>query len=383
MASQHFDLIIVGAGPTGSTLTALLKDAGLSIAVIDKSTFPRDKVCGDAIPGRAVRILENISPETKLRFAQFQQKRLSKGGTAISPQGHSFSLYFKTRGYISRREDFDYFLYQEAQLNRQATFFTGAKVQDVSVDKDGVVVGLKGQSATLTAKLIIGCDGANSIVARQLTQRGVDPNHHCGAVRAYYKNVALADDYMMEFHFLKGYLPGYFWVFPLENGWYNVGFGMLSKDIAKNKINLRQSLLEIIEQEPRFKAAFANATPMGEIQGFGLPLGSKKRPLSGTRFLLCGDAASLIDPATGEGIGNALLSAQIAAGYCRKCIAEHRFDAGFLQAYDQQIYAKLWRELNGKYQIQRLFKDRSWLLDWSIRLAASNPILRKVISKVF
>lgn len=383
MMRHQFDLIVVGAGPAGSTLVAFLKNSGLSIAVIDKSTFPRDKVCGDAIPGRAVRILESISPETKRRFAQFSAKRLSRGGTAISPQGHQLSLYFKTRGYISRRQDFDHFLFQEAQRNQEATFFTGEKIDNIVVNDDGVEVWLNGQSAPLSASMIVGCDGANSMVARQLTQREVEPDHHCGAVRAYYRGVKLEDDHMMEFHFLKGYLPGYFWIFPLEDDWYNVGFGMLSADISKNKINLRDSLKEIIHNSPKVKAAFANATLVGDIQGFGLPLGSRKRPISGSRFLLCGDAASLIDPATGEGIGNALLSAELATVQCQRCFDENRFDAAFLKKYEEQVYAKLWRELNTKYRIQRFFKDRSWLLDWSIRLAAGNPLLRKVISKIF
>ncbi len=383
MMCRQFDLIVVGAGPAGSTLVALLKNSGLSIAVIDKSTFPRDKVCGDAIPGRAVRILERISPETKQRFAQFQEKRRSKGGTAISPQGHQLSLYFKTRGYISRRQDFDHFLYQEARRNEKATFFTGVKIDSIVVKEGGVEVWIKGQTAPLSASMIVGCDGANSVVARQLTQREVEPEHHCGAVRAYCSGVKLEDDHMMEFHFLKGYLPGYFWIFPLEGDLYNVGFGMLSADISKNKINLRESLKEIIHTSPKVKAAFANATLVSDIQGFGLPLGSRKRSISGSRFLLCGDAASLIDPATGEGIGNALLSAELAAIQCRKCFDENRFDAAFLKVYEEQVYAKLWRELNTKYQIQRFFKDRSWLLDWSIRLATDNPLLRKVISKIF
>ncbi|GJM31509.1 MAG: hypothetical protein DHS20C18_05100 [Saprospiraceae bacterium] len=381
MAGNKFDLIVIGAGPAGSTLVSYLKASGYSIAVIDKSTFPRDKVCGDAIPGRAVRILEAISPETQHRFAQFQAKRQTKGGTAFAPKGAAFSLYFKTRGYISKRIDFDYFLYQEARLNTDATYFLEENVQSIKMEEEQVRVQLKGQEKPLTGKLILGCDGANSIVARKLAGRTVDAAHHCGAVRAYFKNVCLEDNFMMEFHLLKGYLPGYFWIFPLENDLYNVGFGMLSKEISARKINLRESLQGIIKQVPTLRKAFNNAEQIGDIEGFGLPLGSVKRSISGHRFMLCGDAASLIDPATGEGIGNALLSARLAVEQIQLCFNADRFDAKFMKTYDRKVYEKLWKELKGKYLIQRLLKDRSWLLDWSIRLAANFPILGRVVGK--
>ena len=383
MNIREFDIIIVGAGPAGSTLVAYLEQYGYSIAVIDKSTFPRDKICGDAIPGRAVRILEAISPATKARFEAFQAKRLSKGAKAIAPSGSAFSLYFKTRGYISKRIDFDQFLFEEAQLNTNAHFFMGYQINQIQQLEDSVSIDFKDSTDQLKAKLLIGCDGANSVVARQLQGRKVNLAHHCGGVRAYYKNLNFTEEQMMEFYFLKDYLPGYFWIFQLEENWYNVGFGMLSKDIKEKQINLRKSLDTIIREVPKLQSIFKDAEQVGPVIGFGLPLGSMKRPISGNRFLLCGDAASLIDPATGEGIGNAMLSAQIASSCIPQFFEANQFDAASLKAYDKAVYDKLWRELRTKYWIQRLMKDRSRLLDFSIHLAGENPLLKKVISKIF
>lgn len=383
MIPKTYDIIIIGAGPAGATLVSYLKRSGLSIAVIDKSSFPRDKVCGDAIPGPAVRVLEAISPETKARFANFQAKRLAKGGTAIAPDYQHFSVYFKTKGYISKRIDFDNFLFEEAQSNPNADFYLNANITSLQVDENKATVQLKGQAEEISAKILVGCDGANSIVARKLTQRAVNPKHHCGAVRAYYENVQMEDDYMLEFYFLENYLPGYFWVFPLENGQFNVGFGMLSKDIAAKNINLRASFEHLILTEPKVSQAFKHAQRIGPVQGFGLPLGSIQRPISGHRFLLCGDAASLIDPATGEGIGNAMISAVLAAQQIESCFAENRFDAPFLKAYDQAIHKRLGKSLRQKYLIQRMLKDRGWLLNLIIAIAARSPLLRKIIGKIF
>jgi flavin-dependent dehydrogenase len=108
-------------------------------------------------------------------------------------------------------------------------------------------------------------------------------------------------------------LPGYFLIFPVPNGQANVGIGMLSKYVSKNQINLKKLMLVVLES-PKFKKRFKNAKLQTKIHGWGLPLGSKKnRSISEERFLLVGDAASVIDPFTGEGIGIAMFTGKWAA----------------------------------------------------------------------
>ena len=99
-SNLFYDIVILGAGPAGTACALALKDSALKVALIDKASFPRDKVCGDAIPGPAVRILRAISPATSQRFDAFQHKRLSRGGTAIAPNHTAFSIQFQTEGYI-------------------------------------------------------------------------------------------------------------------------------------------------------------------------------------------------------------------------------------------------------------------------------------------
>ena len=94
----------------------------------------------------------------------------------------------------------------------------------------------------------------------------------------------------------------------MNDGKANVGIGMLSSHISQKKINLKVVLQKLIETHPQLKDRFINAKALESIKGFGLPLGSKKRRLSGDRYVLTGDAASLIDPFSGEGIGNAIRS---------------------------------------------------------------------------
>ena len=382
MTTKNFDIIVVGAGPAGATFTIALQNSGYSIALIDQAKFPRDKVCGDAIPGRAVRVLERLSPDIAQRFAAFSQKQRIRGGKAVGSNGAKLQIFYQGIGYTSARSAFDHFLFQEACKNPAVTIFDGSRVTHIQHIDNGVAVELAEQPIRLQAKLIIGCDGANSVVARQLGQRKIDLNHHCGAVRAYFEGIQMDHEDILEVFLLKKCLPGYFWVFPLQDGRYNVGFGMLSKDISQKGINLRRSFQEIIQEAPQLQTYFQNARQLGDIKGFGLPLGSRKVPISGAHFLLCGDAASLVDPATGEGIGNAMLSAYWAAQQAKESLDYQDFSAIFLGAYDKLIRKKLGRELQTKYRLQQVLKNRSWLINFLLHQAQNNPIVKRIAKKV-
>ena len=182
---------------------------------------------------------------------------------------------------------------------------------------------------------------------------------------------------------MDGWLPGYFWIFPLPDGRANVGFGMLSNKIGGKKISLRKALPEIVEQAPGLAERFAGATLEGPVTGFGLPLGSRKVAMSGDRFLLCGDAASLIEPATGEGIGNAMLSGQLAGKHLIRAFEIENFSATSLKSYDEEVYDKLWKDLRNKYRAQKILGERRWLMNWLVARANARGPIRWLMKKVF
>lgn len=381
--SEHlWDVAIVGAGPAGTTCALALAGSGLRVILLDKSIFPRDKVCGDAIPARALHVLRAIDPLHAKALQAFPKKTNIKSCRIVAPSQEHFDFVFHTGGYCSPRMDFDQFLLERAAQVPEIELRTGSGLSSISKATSCWQLRLKDGTA-LSAKVVVGCDGAQSQVARQLTGFRKDPEHHCAAVRAYFKDVAHSPANALEIHFLEEYLPGYFWIFPLPNGLSNVGFGMLSAQVSQRKVNLRQSLLDITQHAPGLSERFAGALQIGETTGFGLPMGSRQVTMSGEGFLLCGDAAALIEPATGEGIGNAMLSGQFAARHLKTAFETGDFSAEAFRAYDQEVYQKLWKDLRRKYLAQRYLGERKKLMNWLVRRANRQGPIKWLMKKVF
>lgn len=378
---EVYDIAIIGAGPAGATCALALRASGLRVALLDAAAFPRDKVCGDAIPARAVRVLHEVAPEAATKLALFPRKTTIRACKVIAPNGNQFTYQFETSGYCMRRLDFDALLLEAVLAQGKVDFFPESKV--TSLHQTEGIWEISTSRRSFHAKLVIGCDGANGVTARQLGQFVLDAKHHCAAVRAYYGGVAgLAAD-TMEIHLLQGWLPGYCWIFPLGEGECNVGFGMLSHEVAARKVALRPALGEMIAATPALADRFVGATLQGNVQGFGLPLGSRRVTMAGEGFLLCGDAASLIDPATGEGIGNAMWSAQIAARWAAEALNRADCSKLFLEGYSRELQRKLSGEMRSKYWAQRLLAGRPWLLNWMIGRAGKGGLVNWLARKIF
>ena len=379
MNISTYDIIIKGAGPAGCTAALALKDAGLKVALVDKSFFPRDKTCGDAIPGRAIKTLKSISPNLGEAFKSFPHKyHTSK--TGINYKGKQLELVWAGEAYTCARLDFDNFLFTQVQQLTGTDIYCGFKTRELTVAKEGVA--LKYGQHQLNAKLIIGADGAHSETAKQLAQRTVDKKHHVGSVRAYYNNISGTEPFKTEIFFDKRFLPSYLWIFPLPDNKANVGFGMLSSEIIKRRANLKNMFYEFIEATPALAERFRNATQIGGLDGFGLPLGSRKVTVAGYRYMLAGDAASLIDPISGDGIGNAMLSGKLAAEQAMRCFDANDFSEACMSQYAKALYGTLGSELKLHHRIQQLLFRMPVLLDVAFA-AGNNKALNKLFKKAF
>jgi menaquinone-9 beta-reductase len=387
------DVLIAGAGPGGASTSIFLTKEKIPHIIIDKAVFPRDKVCGDALSGKTVGMLKRMLPGWQQYFLGDKSKAiLSNGIQFIAPNNNVLDVPFLTKetsdsnptGFVSKRIDFDNTL--AGLIDKEyANFLPGTAIENIEEQQDGLLVTVKqkGISKTIFTKMIVGAEGRGSIVAKKMAKHTMDAAHFSAGIRGYYQNVSgMHPQNYIELHFLKELQPGYLWIFPLPNGAANVGLGMLSKTIAAKKINLKELMQQAIAANPQLKLRFANAVLEGSIDGWGLPLGSKKRNLSGNRFLLTGDAGSLIDPFTGEGIGNAMVSGLVASRIIKKAVGENNFSAALLKQYDTDLYKKLWTELKLSHYLQKL-SSKPRLFNFVVGKASRSKELKATISCMF
>ena len=389
MANYEVDILIIGAGPAGASAALFLAKQGIASTIVDKHTFPRDKVCGDALSGKVVEVLNKLD-KTLVNELSLHEKLLGSWGvTFVAPNGKSLRVPFNTKkekkaapGFISKRIHFDDWLVQKVRTTAGITLHEDTEIRNYSRDKERIIATAK-NGTTISARLVIAADGAYSSFTKDVAHLKTEPEHNCFGLRAYYKNVAGLDaENFIELHFLNEILPGYFWIFPLPNGDANVGVGMRADKMSNKKINLKKAFESVLESNPAIKARFVHAEKVGEVKLHGLPLGSKKRNLSGDNYILCGDAALLIDPFTGEGIGNAMLSGMYAAKQAASCVQTGNYTAAYLKCYDAELYKRLWPELLLSYRMQQMVNFPS-LFNFVVNKANSNKMLRETISCMF
>lgn len=338
-----YDVAIIGAGPAGCACALTLSKSGLKVLLVDKETFPRDKICGDAVPGASFKAMEQISPAWAKAMYDFSKKEDIRKDRIFAPNGKSFELTWVNYAYNSKRFEFDNFLMNLVKSDTQTIVIENKRIVNVNVTKNEVQC-IFDDGTAFQAKLMIGCDGANSLVNRQLLFEHTNETDHATAVRSYYTGVTGISPNTNEFHFFGDLLPGYFWIFPLDNGVTNVGFGILSG--KGRKFNLRNTLQEIIRSRKGLSERFQHALSLDGVKGFALPLGTKKRPVSGERFMLCGDAAALIDPFGAHGIDHALWSGLFAAEQAVLCFQANDFTAETMKNYDRKLYKKIGQQLS-------------------------------------
>jgi len=418
-SGMNFDVIVVGGGPGGSAAASYAAMAGNKVLLVEKRVFPRDKVCGDAVGGKSLRIVTELGVRSLIE--QTPHNRVT-GITFSSPGGQNITCSLpieeienKEAGYALPRIQFDYMMFQKAVehvLSSGGSIIQNFNVNDVLVDRTektqkitGIVgfIGNKKEGLELrfSAPLTIGAGGYNCPVATTVTKKCHeepmrDDKHYCGAYREYWIDVEGIETSQepIEIHFIDGVLPGYWWVFPVGKNTegktvVNVGIGMVISEMNKRSVKLKGLQKSIIEDHPHFSKRFRNASMIkGSGKGYQLPFGSpRKKPpsyqprRSAMAGAMCvGDAAALVDPFSGEGIGNALVSSKIAIQYFDRLKHEEGFPSELAEEYMKEIWNTLGPELSNSFKIQKIVRKK-WLMNWVISKANKKPELKGLLEQ--
>ncbi|WP_412537760.1 geranylgeranyl reductase family protein [Longispora sp. K20-0274] len=287
---ECFDVAVVGAGPAGSTAALAARRGGADVVLLDRSDFPRDKPCGDGIAPEVFDVLAGLGvADVAAGYPAVPALRL------VSPGGEVVARRLHAGTHTIPRRVFDHRLVAAAV--DAGVRFRRHRVRTVAHDDDRVV--LDGRFA---ARVVIGADGAGSVVRTALGHPTNPPGHLALAIRGYAP--APAGPPEQRIVTIPGRWPAYAWSFPIGDGRANVGYGELLTGGALTRGYLMARLGALLPD-----LDLAGAT---DWRGHHLPL-STRRPSPGRgRLVLAGDALSLINPFTGEGIFYAVVSGTLA-----------------------------------------------------------------------
>jgi geranylgeranyl reductase family protein len=370
------DVIVVGAGPAGSTAACILARRGLHVLLLDRKTFPRDKICGDGFPPGSIEIFNSLGLGDKIRAAGFYPIHGIRLG---SPSGRTWETSFQPKRdgaqfYIAPRVQLDAIV--QAHAVEYGARFLQANVRGALVE-DGRVVGVRasvnGSDTEFTSHVVIGADGATSVIGRALRPNGKRPEKSRSvAVRAYVDGIETLP-YRVEFYFYKRLVPGYGWIFPLGPKRANVGVLMRADKMRESNTTL-EGLLDWFMDIPSIRERLAPGYIRQPTAAWQLANGTHKpEQKSFDGALLVGDAAALVDPLTGEGIRSALLSATLAADVVMTSIERRDTTYSMLSEYDRLCDAQLGYQLRRSYHIQKWLAIAPWWVDMLFAMAGTWP----------
>jgi len=328
--ARHADVIVVGAGPAGASTAFHLAQAGVDVLLLEKASFPRDKICGDGLTPRAVKQLIGMGIDLDAPgWARNKGLRIVGAGHRLElpwPELASYPPY----GLVRTRMDLDEILARHAEKAgarlMERTAVTGPVVDERTGGVTGVTAkpvddnGRKvGDEVTYSAPVVVACDGVSARIAIALGLERRENRPMGVAVRAYYETPRHDDEWMESWLELwdgapgeSNLLPGYGWIFGVGDGTANVGLGILNTSKAFQNVDYKDVLRRWLDHTPA-DWGFRDENRVGRIGSAALPMGFNRKPHYTRGVLLAGDSGGMVNPFNGEGIDYALESGHLAA----------------------------------------------------------------------
>ncbi len=358
--SEIYDVVIVGAGPSGSTTAYYLAKEGFNVLLVDKFNFPRDKTCGDGLTPRALQILDDMGILDTLNKVGYRSNKLE----LISPKGQVASAP------LPKKENLcDYLLIVprlildniilERAMSSGANF--QAPIRVTGIEQENNIMLIKGEqrakAITFRARMVIHATGANTKLLLTTGLLKKMPQMVLAA-RTYYDGITSTVD-AVQCRFDNISLPGYGWIFPVSDTSVNVGIGLFRAGLASRWMpKTAHNAFDTFIQSPPLQKLLDGARQASPIKGFPIRVDFARSPSFGERTMIIGEAAGLVNPITGEGIDYGMESGKMAAEHLTHMFAIGDFSLKQLAEFDKQL----------RQRYQRLF-----VLCDRLRLLYLNP----------
>jgi geranylgeranyl reductase family protein len=393
--TRDADVVVVGAGPAGSATAYHLARTGLDVALLEKTSFPREKVCGDGLTPRAVRSLVSMGIDTAEEAGWLHNKglRIIGGGMRLEipwPELASYPSY----GLVRPRTDFDDILARQAvkagAVLHEETTVTGPVLDDRTGHITGVTTKGEAGEVTYRAPVVVAADGNSSRLSLAMGLHKRDDRPMGVAVRTYYTSPRHDDDWLESWLELwdrgsdgrERLLPGYGWVFGVGDGTSNVGLGILNTSTAWGQVDYKDLLRRWLDQTPE-EWGFREENRTQPVRGAALPMGFNRQPHYTRGLVLVGDSGGMVNPFNGEGIAYAMESGEIAAEVIAQALARPSAEGRerALQSYPQVLKSAY----GGYYTVGRLFvkaigDDR--VMKLATRHGLPHPLLMRFVLKL-
>ena len=380
MDGRDADVIVVGGGPAGSVTAALLAERGHRVLLLDKARFPRHKACSEYVNPAGARLLAMLGLERDLDA--LGAHRLD-AMLIHAPGGGRFRADFTAAAPGSRAIGLSRYRLDALLLNRArdagVEVREGAHVRDVLLETGrvrGVAATIGGTRETLRAPLTIGADGRYGVVSRALALDVPRRWPHRTGLVAHYRGVAGLDCWG-EMHVTGN---GYAGLAPLEDGLANVAVVAASEAVANRPATLAAFFEQRLAAIPAVAAKLATATRVGGSRGVG-PMARRARRVTGDGYLFVGDAASFLDPFTGDGIYEALHGAILAAPVAAAALRARDVSARRLAPYRAQRRRAFWARGQVCWLVQGFIATPA-LMDYATARLDARPVVATTLAGV-
>lgn len=385
------DVIVVGAGPAGSSSAYYLALQGHDVLVLDKATFPREKICGDGLTPRAVTELIRMGIDTTGWIRNYGIRGYGAGNFVEVPWPELASM--PNYGLAKRRKDLDHILIKHA-VAAGARFEEGVNVTGaIRHERTGHVIGVtakaNGEPREYRARYVVDAGGVAARLATSLG-RAQDKNRPMGVAHRTYMRSPLASTDFMESQLelwdgeagKSKNVPGYGWAWPVEPGVLNVGLGSLSSKGVPKGLDYKRIFDTWMDNAPA-EWGFSAENMEGPLRGAALPMAFNRKPLYADGLLLVGDAGGMVSPFNGEGIAYALRSGREAADALGQALSRSSTVAAerALARYPQVMAD----ELGGYYSLGRVFAaliERPEIMRICVTYGLPRPTLMRFVMRL-